>query len=336
MSQLLLITGAAGFIGSNLVYWLQRHQPDAKIVILDALTYAGNLPTLAGLPYTENESDFEVEKPILFVRGDICDQELVKRLFRQYAFTGVLNLAAESHVDRSIAGAQPFLRTNIIGTQTLLDVARLNGNPRFVQISTDEVYGSLGPDGKFTETTPLAPNSPYSASKASADHFARAAFHTFGQPVTVTRCSNNYGSYQFPEKMIPLMMTNAMHDIPLPVYGDGLNVRDWIYVDDHCAGIWAAFEKGKPGEVYNFGGDSERANLDVVRQILKLAGKSETLIQYVTDRLGHDRRYAVDFSKSTRELGWKPSVNFEEGLARTFAWYRDNESWWKPLKTKTA
>ncbi|PAW77641.1 MAG: dTDP-glucose 4,6-dehydratase [Verrucomicrobia bacterium Tous-C9LFEB] len=332
MSHLLLITGAAGFIGSNLVYWLRRKQPEVRIVILDALTYAGHLPTLAALPYTENETEFSKEKPILFVRGDICDQELLQRLFTRHAFTGVLNLAAESHVDRSIAGAQPFLRTNIIGTQTLLDVARLNGNPRFVQISTDEVYGSLGPEGKFTETTPLAPNSPYSASKASADHFVRAAFHTFDQPVSITRCSNNYGPYQFPEKMMPLMMTNAMNDTPLPVYGDGLNVRDWIFVEDHCAGIWATFERGQPGEVYNFGGDSERTNLDVVRQILKLAGKTESLIRYVTDRLGHDRRYAVDFSKSTRELGWQPSVKFEEGLARTFAWYRDNANWWQPLR----
>lgn len=332
MSHLLLITGAAGFIGSNLVYWLRREQPEVRIVILDALTYAGNLPTLAALPYTEKEEEFSTEKPILFVRGDICDQELLQRLFTRHAFTGVLNLAAESHVDRSITGAQPFLRTNIIGTQTLLDVARLNGNPRFVQISTDEVYGSLGPEGKFTETTPLAPNSPYSASKASADHFVRAAFHTFGQPVSITRCSNNYGPYQFPEKMMPLMMTNAMSDTPLPVYGDGLNVRDWIFVEDHCAGIWATFERGQPGEVYNFGGDSERTNLDVVRQILKLAGRTESLIRYVTDRLGHDRRYAVDFTKSSRELGWQPSVKFEEGLARTFAWYRDNASWWQPLR----
>ncbi len=332
MSHLLLITGAAGFIGSNLVYWLRRHQPEARIVILDALTYAGNLPTLAALPYTEKKEEFSAEKPILFVRGDICDQELLQRLFTRHAFTGVLNLAAESHVDRSIAGAQPFLRTNIIGTQTLLDVARLHGNPRFVQISTDEVYGSLGPEGKFSETTPLAPNSPYSASKASADHFARAAFHTFGQPVSITRCSNNYGPYQFPEKMMPLMMTNAMNDIPLPVYGDGLNVRDWIFVDDHCAGIWATFERGQPGEVYNFGGDSERTNLDVVRQILQLAGKTESLIRYVPDRLGHDRRYAVDFTKSTRELGWLPSVKFEEGLTHTFSWYRANASWWQPLR----
>lgn len=333
MSHLLLVTGAAGFIGSNLVYWLRRHQPEARIVILDALTYAGHLPTLSQLPYTENESEFSSGvKPVLFVRGDIGDGELVTGLFKRFAFTGVLNLAAESHVDRSITGAQPFLRTNILGTQTLLDAARLHGNPRFVQISTDEVYGSLGATGKFTEETPLAPNSPYSASKASADCLVRAAFHTFGQPVSVTRCSNNYGPYQFPEKMMPLMMTNAMGDKPLPVYGDGLNVRDWIYVKDHCAGIWAAFEQGKPGEVYNFGGDSERANLDVVRQILKLAGKPESLIRFVADRLGHDRRYAVDFTKSTRELGWKPSVVFEEGLARTFAWYRDNAAWWKPLQ----
>jgi dTDP-glucose 4,6-dehydratase len=334
MSHLLLITGAAGFIGSNFVYWLQRTQPDARIVILDALTYAGHLPTLAQLPYTQNEDEFSAgSKPILFVQGDIGDQELVTRLFRTFAFTGVFNLAAESHVDRSIAGAQPFLRTNILGTQTMLDAARLNGNPRFVQISTDEVYGSLGSDGKFTEETPLAPNSPYSASKASADFFVRAAFHTFGQPVTITRCSNNYGPYQFPEKMMPLMMTNAMGDIQLPVYGDGLNVRDWIYVDDHCAGIWAAFERGKLGEVYNLGGDSERANLDVVRQILKLAGKPESLIRYVKDRPGHDRRYAIDFSKSTRELGWKPTVKFEDGLAQTFAWYRDHRSWWEPLRS---
>lgn len=332
MSDLLLVTGAAGFIGSNFIHWLRKNRPDAQIVILDALTYAGNRNNLKELPVTDLKDDFSKAKPILFVQGDICDGTLVERLFADHAFTGVFNFAAESHVDRSIAGAQPFLRTNIIGTQTLLDVARLHGNPRFIQVSTDEVYGSLGPTGQFTEETPLSPNSPYSASKAAADHLARAAYHTFGQPVLVTRCSNNYGPYQFPEKMMPLMMTNAMADIALPVYGDGLNVRDWIYVEDHCAGIWAVFEKGKTGEVYNFGGDSERANIDVVKQILKLAGKSESLIRFVKDRLGHDRRYAVDFSKSTRELGWKPSIQFEEGLARTFDWYRANEAWWQPLK----
>lgn len=321
MANLFLITGAAGFIGSNFVHWLRREQPDAAIVILDVLTYAGSLENLASLPLTQEESEFPHPKPILFVRGDINDAALVERLFRTHRFTGVFNFAAESHVDRSIVGAQPFLRTNILGTQTLLEAARLNGNPRFVQISTDEVYGSLGTAGKFTEQTPLAPNSPYSASKASADHLVRAAFHTFGQPVITTRCSNNYGPRQHPEKLIPLMITQALSDKPLPVYGDGLNVRDWIYVDDHCAGVWAAFALGKPGEVYNFGGDCERTNLDTVRDILRLAGKPESLITFVEDRLGHDRRYAIDFSKATRELKWKPSMPFEQGLATTFRWY---------------
>lgn len=322
MADLFLITGAAGFIGSNFVHWLHREQPTATIVILDALTYAGSLRNLDGLPVTREETEFPQTHPILFIEGDINDQALVGRLFDQYTFTGVFNFAAESHVDRSIVGAQPFLRTNILGTQTLLDAARMHSTPRFVQISTDEVYGSLGHEGKFTEHTPLAPNSPYSASKAAADHLVRAAHHTFGQPVITTRCSNNYGPRQFPEKLIPLMINQALQEQPLPVYGDGLNVRDWIYVDDHCAGVWAAFTKGNPGDVYNFGGDAERTNLDVVKQILHLAGKPESLITFVEDRLGHDRRYAIDFSKATRELGWKPTMPFERGLSLTFDWYQ--------------
>lgn len=320
MSDLYLITGAAGFIGSNFVHWLSRHEPKARLVLLDALTYAGSLANLAPLELTHSEDELERgENSRLFVRGDIVDAPLIEKLFSRHAFTGVIHFAAESHVDRSIVGSQPFLRTNILGTQTLLDAARAHGNPRFVQISTDEVYGSLGPAGAFTESTPLAPNSPYSASKAAADCLVRAAFHTFRQPVIITRCSNNYGPRQHPEKLIPLMITHALANKPLPVYGDGLHVRDWIFVDDHCAGVWAAFQKGQPGEVYNFGGDAERTNLAVVKQILKLAGKPESLLTSVTDRLGHDRRYAIDFSKAARELGWKPTVRFEDGLARTFA-----------------
>lgn len=325
MSDTYLITGAAGFIGSNFVHWLSRHEPNARLLLLDALTYAGQLSHLAPLPVTHSEDEFNRgESAYLFIRGDIVDAALVEKLFAGYPIKGVFNFAAESHVDRSIVGSQPFLRTNILGTQTLLDAARRHGNPRFVQISTDEVYGSLGPEGKFTESTSLAPNSPYSASKAAADCLVRAAFHTFQQPVLITRCSNNYGPRQHPEKLIPLMITHALANKPLPVYGDGLNVRDWIFVDDHCAGVWAAFKKGAPGEVYNFGGNSELTNLDLVKQILKLAGKPESLITFVTDRLGHDRRYAIDFSKAMHVLGWKPTVLFKDGLARTFSWYGDS------------
>jgi dTDP-glucose 4,6-dehydratase len=328
MSHLLLITGGAGFIGSNFVRWLHRHQPGTHIVILDALTYAGNRANLAGLPVTDAIGRFSDSEPILFIQGEIGDMPLLEKLFQRHRFTGVINFAAESHVDRSIAGAQPFLRTNVLGTQSLLDTARAHGNPLFIQISTDEVYGSLGAQGQFTEQTPLAPNSPYSASKAAADHLVHAAFHTFGQHSLITRCSNNYGPYQHPEKLIPLMITHALADKPLPVYGDGLQVRNWIHVDDHCAGVWAAFTRGKPGEVYNFGGESECTNLDLVKRLLRLAGKPESLIQRVPDRPGHDRRYSVDFSKAERELGWRPLVKFEEGLAQTFQWYVDHKSWW--------
>lgn len=328
MPHLLLITGGAGFIGSNFVRWLHNNQPDAKIVILDALTYAGNLANLENLPVTRDPERFPESSSILFVHGDICNVTVVEKLFQRHGFTGVFNFAAESHVDRSILGAQPFLSTNILGTQTLLDAARSYGNPLFVQISTDEVYGSLGPQGQFTEETPIAPNSAYSASKASADLLIHAAQHTFGQRALITRCSNNYGSYQHPEKLIPLMITHALADKPLPVYGDGLQIRNWLHVDDHCAGAWAAFTKGKPGQVYNFGGQSECANVDLVKRLLKLAGKPESLIHHVTDRPGHDRRYSVDFSKSARELDWRPQVEFDKGLAQTFQWYLDHKSWW--------
>jgi len=295
-----------------------------RVVTLDLLTYAGNLENLADVADAPRHR---------FVRGDIADAALVDRLFAAERFDVVFHLAAESHVDRSIESAAPFIRTNVLGTQTLLDAARARGAGRFVLVSTDEVYGSLALDStdRFTEDLPLAPRSPYAASKAAADLLALAAFHTYGLPVVITRCSNNYGPYQFPEKLIPLMLLNALRDEPLPVYGDGRNVRDWIYVEDHCAGIEAAARLGRPGECYNFGADNEWANLDLVRLLLRKLGKPESLIRFVRDRPGHDRRYAMDSSRARRELGWAPRVSFEEGLDRTLAWYRENEAWWRGI-----
>ena len=321
----ILVTGGCGFIGSNFVRMQLRSYPEVEVTNLDALTYAGN---------PDNLADLADDPRYTFVLGDIADRPFVSRLIEGGGFDAVVHFAAESHVDRSITDATPFLRTNVIGTQNLLDAARLAKVPRFVHVSTDEVYGTLAPDDPaFTEETPLAPNSPYSASKAGSDLLARAAFHTHGMDVVTTRCSNNYGPYQFPEKLIPLFITNALADVPVPVYGDGMQVRDWIHVLDHCRGVDAALRRGAAGEVYNFGGRSERFNMDVTRAVLRLTGKTEALIKYVADRLGHDRRYAVDCSKAERELGWKPTVTFEEGLEETVAWYKANAAWVERVKS---
>lgn len=317
----LLVTGGCGFIGTNFIQHMLAAHDDLVVVNLDKLTYAGNRRNLAKV------EEKHLGRRYHFVHGDIGDPELVPELMRRFAFDAVLNFAAESHVDRSITDPFPFVTTNVLGTQNLLEAARQAGVPRFVHISTDEVYGSLGATGQFTEDTPLAPNSPYSASKASSDLLARAYFHTYGMPVIVTRCSNNYGPYQFPEKLIPLVWLKASRNESIPVYGDGLNVRDWIYVLDHCRGVEAALFKGVPGAVYNFGGDAERTNLDVVRTILRLSGRDEKLITFVKDRPGHDRRYAMAFARSTRDLQWTPAVSFEDGMARTLEWYRSNTPW---------
>ena len=316
----ILMTGGCGFIGANFVYLIAAERPGWTVCNVDALTYAGN-------PANVTASAKALGDRYRFERTDIADAPAMRRIFADFRPEAVVNFAAESHVDRSIADAAPFIHTNIFGTQVLLDLAREMGIPRFVQVSTDEVYGSLGPKGLFTETAPLAPNSPYSASKASADLLCRAWFETYGFPVIVTRCSNNYGPYQFPEKLIPLMYMRAMRDEPLPVYGDGANVRDWIFVEDHCRGVLAALERGRPGAIYNFGGNAEKPNLDVVRTILSLCGKPESLIRFVTDRPGHDRRYAMDYSLAARELGFAPSVTFEEGIRRTLAWYAGAADW---------
>ena len=288
------------------------------------LTYAGNIANLDGV-VEEHGERYE------FFKADIADADAMDALMTEHGFYAVINFAAESHVDRSINDPLNFIHTNVIGTSVLLECARRHGVQRFLQISTDEVYGSLGAEGRFVEGSPLDPSSPYSASKAGADLLALASFKTYGQEVLVTRCSNNYGPYQFPEKLIPLMIIKALRDEPLPVYGDGLNVRDWIHVDDHCAGIIAALFEGKPGTVYNFGGNSEMVNLDLVRTILDRLGKPHSLISFVPDRLGHDRRYAIDSSFSHRELEWKPLHTFKEGLDETIQWYTDNQSWWQPL-----
>ena len=317
--QRILVTGCCGFIGANFVRHELETDPAIEITNLDALTYAGNPDNLAGL---ENNPRYRFEL------GDIADRPMVMKLVAEGKFDAIVNFAAESHVDRSISDATPFLRTNVIGTQCLLDAARAAGVPRYLQVSTDEVYGSLLPDEpEFSETTSLSPNSPYAASKAGADLLVRAAHHTFGLDTVITRCSNNYGPYQFPEKLIPLFITNALAEKSVPVYGDGRQVRDWIHVLDHCRGIDAALRRGRAGEVYNLGGKSERYNIDVTRAILGLCGKTESLIQYVTDRLGHDRRYAINCSKAEAELGWRPTVPFEQGLADTVAWYKAHADW---------
>jgi dTDP-glucose 4,6-dehydratase len=317
--QRILVTGGCGFIGANFVRHELEVDPRLEIVNLDALTYAGN---------PDNLVDLKGNPRYRFVRGDVADRPFVTKLIAEGGFDAIVHFAAESHVDRSIDDATPFLRTNVVGTQCLLDAARAARVPRYVQVSTDEVYGTLAPDDPaFSETTPLAPNSPYAASKAGADLLVRAAHHTFGMDVVITRCSNNYGPYQFPEKLIPLFISNALADIPVPVYGDGRQVRDWIHVLDHCRGVDAALRKGQAGEVYNLGGKSERYNIDVTRAILSLCGKTDSLIKYVTDRPGHDRRYAIDCRKAEAELGWSPTVSFEQGLADTVAWYQANSVW---------
>ena len=320
----ILVTGGCGFIGSNFIRYILQHYKPAEVTNVDVLTYAGNLANLDGV-VEEHGQRYE------FFKADIANADAMDALMTEHQFFAVINFAAESHVDRSINSPQNFIHTNVIGTSVLLDSARRHGVQRFIQISTDEVYGSLGKTGKFTEQSPLDPSSPYSASKAGADLLALACFKTYGQEVIVTRCSNNYGPYQFPEKLIPLMIIKALRDEPLPVYGDGMNVRDWIHVEDHCAGIVAALFEGKPGTIYNFGGGNEMVNVDLVKMILKKLGKPESLISFVTDRLGHDRRYAIDSSFAQRELKWKPRNNFEEGLAETIQWYIDNQSWWQPL-----
>jgi len=319
----LFVTGGCGFIGSNFVRFALADRPDVCILNFDKLTYAGNL---------ENLSDIEGDRRYTFVKGDIADRSAVEKALSA-EFDAVINFAAETHVDRSILSAGEFIRTNVLGTQVLLEVAAARGVGKFIQISTDEVYGSLGPKGYFTEETPIAPNSPYSASKAAADLIARSYFHTFGFGAVITRCSNNFGPYQFPEKLIPLFVTNALADEKLPLYGDGMNVRDWIYVDDHSSAILAVLEKGSPGQVYNIGGGNERANVEITRFILETLGKSQDLIEFVKDRPGHDRRYAIDSSKIRRELGWAPSHSFEEALERTIKWYVENRRWWQRVKS---
>lgn len=320
----ILVTGGAGFIGSNFVRMVLDEHPEARVVNLDKLTYAGNLQNLAEV---QNHPRYA------FVQGDICDGPLVERLLVEHKIDTIVNFAAESHVDRSITGPKIFIDTNVTGTLTLLQAARDKGLERFLQVSTDEVYGSLGSEGKFTEQTPLSPNSPYSASKASADHLVRAFGHTFGLRYNITRCSNNYGPYQFPEKLIPLMIHNALNDKELPVYGDGMQVRDWLYVDDHCRAVFAVLEKGRPGEIYNIGGNCSLPNMETVRRILRAAGRPENLIRYVTDRPGHDRRYALSSAKLTRETGWAPQIGFDEGLARTIEWYRANAPWVRHVRS---
>ena len=304
-----LVTGGAGFIGSNLVRFLLGTEPDVQVINLDALTYAGNLASL---------DDVKDDAHYVFVRGDIADSKAVESVFATHHPDMVINCAAESHVDRSILAASAFVRTNVLGTQVLLEAVRAFGIERFCQVSTDEVYGSLEPDAPpFTETSPLCPNSPYAASKAAADLLVRSYVQTHGVDAVITRCSNNYGPHQFPEKFIPLLITNALADEALPIYGDGRNVRDWIHVRDHCAGLWAAAARGRKAEIYNFGANNERPNLEIARTLLELLGKPESLIRFVEDRPGHDQRYAMGFAKAERELGWSPSVDFAQGLAET-------------------
>ncbi len=314
----ILVTGGAGFIGSNFVRMVLSEHPDCHVVNLDKLTYAGNLENLAEFMAHENHK---------FVKGDICDGTLVGKLIDECGIDAIVNFAAESHVDRSITEPKAFIDANVSGTLTLLEAARDKNLARFVQVSTDEVYGSLGPEGMFTEQTQLSPNSPYSASKAAADLLVRAFGHTWGVKYNITRCSNNYGPYQFPEKLIPLMINNALNNKDLPVYGDGLQVRDWLYVYDHCTAIWQVLQKAPPGEIYNIGGCNEKTNIEVIDLILSHLDKPKSLIKHVTDRLGHDRRYAIDASKTMNELEWRPSVDFSEGICKTIDWYLQSRQW---------
>ena len=322
----ILVTGGAGFIGSNFVKYILKEHPDYKIVNLDLLTYAGNL---------ENLKDVENNPNYKFIKGDIRNREVVENIFKDTKISGVIHFAAESHVDNSIINPNIFVETNVLGTLNLLNAAKRLGESdiRFLHVSTDEVYGQLKEaDPAFCETTPIAPSSPYSASKAGSDLIVRSYHETYKMDVVITRCSNNYGPYHFPEKLIPLMIHNALNDIKLPVYGDGRNIRDWIYVDDHCEGIWQAFLNGKKGEVYNFGGNAEMRNIDVVKTILKQVGKSESLISFVEDRKGHDWRYAINFAKAKKELNWQPKVNFTDGIKKTINWYVENQSWINSVK----
>lgn len=316
----LLVTGGAGFIGSNFIrYWLKNNSDD-QIINLDSLTYAGNLENLKGL-----------EDNYRFVKGDICDVDLVNELVKEVDL--IVNFAAETHVDRSILGSADFIRTNVEGTRVLLDAAKNNGGKRFHHISTDEVFGALKMDDpKFTEKTPYDPRSPYSASKAGSDHLVRAYFHTHNLPITISNCSNNYGPYQFPEKLIPLFVTNLIEGKKVPMYGNGENVRDWIHVDDHNAGVEAIIKKGKIGETYCLGGGNEKSNMEITKLILASMGFGEEMIEYVADRKGHDLRYAIDYTKAKNELGWEPKINFEEGLQQTIEWIKNNEAWWKNIK----
>jgi dTDP-glucose 4,6-dehydratase len=323
MNRKILVTGGAGFIGSDFIRYMIQNHPEWEVINLDKLTYAGNL---------ENLKDIESYSQYRFVRGDIADRELVDKLFSQ-SFDVVVNFAAESHVDRSILDPSPFMKTNVEGTQVLLQGAMQHGVKLFLQVSTDEVYGSLGVTGKFTEDSPLMPNSPYSASKAAADFLCRAYYYTYGLPVIITRCSNNYGPFQFPEKFIPLTITNAMEGKDIPVYGDGLNVRDWIHVEDHCRALDFVIQRGKPGEIYGIGGNNEKTNLEVVRLILNIMDKSHSLITFVEDRPGHDRRYAMSIDKISQELGWKPRISFEKGLKDLIEWHISHESWWRRIKS---
>jgi len=322
----ILVTGGCGFIGSNFIRYYLKSHPEDSVINVDKLTYAGNL---------ENLSDISHSHRYYFVRGDIADGPRMEELISK-GVDAIVNFAAESHVDRSIEDPSAFMRTNVFGTFVLLEGVRKvfsKQKIRFIHISTDEVYGSLGESGGFTEETPLAPNSPYSASKTAADMLVRAYHHTYGIPAVITRCSNNYGPYQFPEKLIPLMISNAIEEKELPIYGDGMHIRDWIYVEDHCRALEAVLFYGKDGEVYNIGGRSERPNLSVAKAILDELGKPHSLIRFVTDRPGHDRRYAIDFSKIERELGWKPLISFEKGIRITIEWYLSHQEWWKKIKT---
>ncbi|MEH7367337.1 dTDP-glucose 4,6-dehydratase [Priestia megaterium] len=320
----ILVTGGAGFIGSNFVRHMVETYPSYGIVNYDLLTYAGNL---------ENLKDIESHENYTFVKGDINNRELVDHLVKYHNIDVIVNFAAESHVDRSITEPDIFIKSNVLGTQALLDVAKANNLKKYVQVSTDEVYGSLGETGYFTEETPLAPNSPYSASKAGADMLVSAYHETFGMNVNITRCSNNYGPYHFPEKLIPLMVTNALEGKELPIYGDGKNVRDWLHVKDHCSAIDLVIHKGEPGEIYNVGGHNERTNNEIVHLIVEKVNAPKELIKFVEDRLGHDRRYAIDPTKLTTELGWKPKYTFDTGIVETIQWYLENQDWWKNIKS---
>ena len=323
----ILVTGGAGFIGSNFIHYMLEKHPDDNLINLDLLTYAGNI---------HNLDDVKDNPHYHFVKGNIVNRELVTHLVHEFNIDHIVNFAAESHVDRSILHPEVFVETNVQGTLALLDVAKREGVEKFLQVSTDEVYGTLGATGYFTEESPLQPNSPYSASKASADMMVRAYYETYGLNVNITRCSNNYGPYQFPEKLIPLMTSNGMEGKDLPIYGNGKNIRDWLYVSDHCQAIDLVLRDGKPGEIYNVGGHNERTNNEIVHLIVDNLGISEDHIKYVKDRVGHDKRYAIDPTKIETELGWKPEYTFDTGIVKTIDWYKDNEDWWQPLKANAA